>query len=483
MILFHTRALNARGAMCGSIAALGLLGATAANAQLPPEPAAAAVPAAAGDGAPARPDDALAPRYDGGIDDVDRALARSEDAVPVEAAASRARDASAGYRGVSVRGRARPEFDAAGLRFGSFHLLPSAGTDVGFNSNVFATTTGQSDIFTRPFAEVIANSDWSRNSLRLEGDLSHRYYRRFQTENGTEYRLAAIGGLDVIDRSRIGGELVHERVIVDRANVGEVQNTLEPLRYTQTLANLNGTLATGRLLTTLTGIYTDRNYRDNALLDGTPLSLAFRDYIRRQARVDLAYEVQGTQYVFVSGEIDRLRFKQRSGPFGFDSNGYQILGGVRGELTALIRGQIGLGFLHQNFPDPSLRNVAALGFDTRLEWLVTTLTTLTLTAKRDTEASAIRNDLSYVATTFSLREDHEWFRNVLLLGEVQYEVADYRATTRKDHLVRGVLGVDWLVNRHIRTGARVFDKYRTSSATLRPDFNDFGTTLSLSYAL
>jgi hypothetical protein len=466
----------------GVTAVLALFGATTAVAQVPPIPATTAPPSGADAPEPveAKPD--ALPRYDGGVEDVDRALANTENTIPLAAGQSRALGATR-YRGVSVRDRERPAYNAAGVRVGGFHLFPLAGIEDGYVSNVFATVNGRSDVFARPFAQVRANSEWNLHQLRLQGDVSNRYYSRFRSEEGTEYRLDATGRVDVTDRDRIGGEILNERVIVDRASIGELPNTRDPLRYTQTTGVLTGTVAAGRLLTTLTGTYANRDYSNNALFDGTPLNLDFRDYTRKQARIDVAYEVQGTQSIFVSAEADRRRFKERTGAFGFDTNGYEILGGVRGEITPVIRGQIGLGVLHQGFRNPTIKSSTGLGVDTRLEWLVTKLTTLTFMARRDIQTSALRTNLGYTATTFQLRIDHELLRNLLLIGQVQYQTAEYRLADRKDHLMRGLIGADWLVNRHIRVLPRAFVSRRTSSADLRPNFNAFGTTLSVAYAL
>jgi hypothetical protein len=418
-----------------------------------------------------------------GLTDVDRALAEQRAAEPIQAGLIPVD--STRFLGTTVRGRSRPEFTAPGLRLGSFRVYPTAELDLGYDANVFATSNGDGDVFATASGSVRARSDWNRHQLGLDARLSQSEYATYDTEGGTEYRLAGSGRLDIVGRNAIEAVAVRQRVIVDRANIGEIPNTLRPLRYDENIASLTGVVAGGRLLGRFGATYTQRTYEDNALFDDerTPLSLRFRDADRWEARADVGYQLRAAQTVFSSLTLDRRRSSVAiPGQPTVDSDGAQLLVGVRGELSPLIRGQVAAGVLHQNFRSPLVRDVTGLALSSRVEWLPTELTTVTVSGERSLQTSALRDDLNYIISSFDLRVDHELLRNLLLLGQLRYATADYRSSTRVDRLYSVGGGADYFISRNIRSTLRLTASRRTSSGSIRPDFNDFVTTVGAAYS-
>src|SRR4249919_203675 len=67
--------------------------------------------------------------------------------------------------GVTVASRARPDFDAPGVRVDSFVLHPLWEQGLGYDDNVFGSSDGQRGswvVGTHP--SLLVGSDWSRNS-------------------------------------------------------------------------------------------------------------------------------------------------------------------------------------------------------------------------------------------------------------------------------------------------------------------------------
>jgi hypothetical protein len=421
-------------------------------------------------------------RYDPGMEDVERAMTREQNAAPIEPGGPRAAEATR-YRGTTVRGRERPDYQAAGLPAGAFTIFPRLEIESIYDANVFATARERSDFVLQPQASVRVASNWSLHKLIVEGQVDRREYARFETENGTQYLLSAQGRLNVAGRSTIDARALRERVIIDRANVGELPNTLRPIRYDLTLGSLGGSLRSGRLTGRLLGTFSKRDYKDGQTLAGAPFDQDDRDFRRTQLRGELSYNTAAAQELFVSAEVDRRRYRVQIGPVRRDSNGIEILGGIRGEITPLIRGQLAFGVLRQNFLDPTVKTSTGLGLDTRLEWLVTELTTLTLTARREIQNSAVRTSAAYVGTDFRLQADHELLRNLLLVADAAFSTADYRASPRLDRTYEGGAGADWLLNRNLRARFRLSASKRTSNDPDRPIFNDLRTSVGVSYAL
>lgn len=421
-------------------------------------------------------------RFDYNADEVERALQRYAEGVPVQ---SRSRGAGPSRpRGTPVRDREHPEFKEQGVLLGGFLLNAQGGTNIGYDSNVRRGATEDSgDAFARIAASAALASNWGRHRLRLEGDFDRRFYSRFTTENGSQYRIAAQGRLDIVGRSHVSLDANTERVLVERSRSGEPDNLFEPVRYDEHEARLSGVYRGARLQIDGGATLGKRTYVDALTTDLLPFDQSYRDFDRRAFDVSLGYELSGANVAFVSLTTERRRYPVVSQPIRLDTTTYQILGGVRGEITPLIQGQLAIGVLRTDFADESLPDANVLATDTRLQWLPTELTTVTLSAKRDQQASARQSEGGFISTRFTLQADHELLRNVLLLAQVGYETADYRATERTDRFYEATAGADWLVNRNLRGIFRLSALKRDSGNPDRRGFSEFVMSLGVRYAL
>jgi hypothetical protein len=71
---------------------------------------------------------------------------------------------------VSVTERGRPEYDALGVRLGSFIVNPQLTTSIGYSDNVFNDNSNKkSDVYTAFEPYVNVASDWSVHQVRLTG--------------------------------------------------------------------------------------------------------------------------------------------------------------------------------------------------------------------------------------------------------------------------------------------------------------------------
>jgi hypothetical protein len=421
-------------------------------------------------------------RTDYNAAEVERALQRYAEGVPVQ---SRSRGAGPpAPRGTPVRDREHPEFSAPGVRLGGFMLKAQGGVTAGYDSNVLRDITeDRGDAFARVAGTADLTSNWGRHRLRLEGDFDRRFYSRFTTEDGSQYRIAAQGRLDVAGRSYLALNAKHERVLVERSRSGEPDNLFEPVRYDEQEAELRGAYRGARLQIDGGATLGKRTYQDALTTDLLPFDQSYRDFDRRAFDVSLGYELSGANVAFVALSTERRRYPVVSEPIRLDTTTYQILGGIRGEITPLIQGQLAIGVLRTDFADAALPDANVLAIDTRLQWLPTELTTVTLSAKRDQEASARQSEGGFISTRFTLQADHELLRNLILMAQIGYETASYRTTERTDRFYESTLGADWLVNRNLRGILRLGALKRDSGNPDRRGFNEFVLSLGVRYAL
>lgn len=85
-----------------------------------------------------------------------------------------------------------------------------------------------------------------------------------------------------------------------------------------------------------------------------------------------------------------------------DSDGYTFDVGVEFDLGGLARGEIGAGYMKQEYENPAFGTVDGFGVDGLLEWFPTQLTTITFTARRSIEDAGIAAASGYVGTGLSV---------------------------------------------------------------------------------
>ncbi|WNO54524.1 outer membrane beta-barrel protein [Stakelama saccharophila] len=419
-------------------------------------------------------------RYDYNSEVVDQALDRYAAGLPVVSD----HGSAPGMRGTPVRDRRHPEYAAPGLQLGSWKLSAQAGASVSYDSNVLrdADLDSKGDFYSRAFAVAGIASDWGRHSLGLSANFSHRFYGTYASKDGSEYSVDASGRLDVAQRSDLTLDARHSREIVEPFRSGGITGLLTQVRFDEDEVEGGGTFRGGRVELGGSAMLGRRRYVDAITVAGDRLDQSYRDYDRMRLEASAAYLLTGANAVFLSYTRDRRRYTNSIASVSPDVTTQELIGGIRGEITPLIRGQIGIGVLRSDYDDPALPTTTVLGLNSKITWLPTELTTVTLLGVREQEGSVRQSDGGYIATRFRAQVDHELLRNLLLLGQLEYEHDDYRATSRIDDIYRVTLGADWSVDHHLRNNIRIGVGRRSSNALARDSLSEFRITLGTGYA-
>lgn len=118
-------------------------------------------------------------------------------------------------------------------------------------------------------------------------------------------------------------------------------------------------------------------------------------------------------------------------------------------MTALVRGEIAVGYIHQDFDNPAFPDISGLGARGQLEWFPSQLTTVTLAAGRSVEDTPLTGAGAYVAGSVGLSVDHELLRNVILTGRLTWSQDVYEGVDREDRRVSASLGATYLISRNL----------------------------------
>lgn len=366
-------------------------------------------------------------------------------------------------RGETVMQRKRTGYDAQGLPVGSFTFFPAVTTSGTATNNVFRQSDERADAFFTGRFEGVLRSDWARHYASLDGMIEKDLHARFSTENNFNYRARASGRLDIFEMDRITLEAIQERTTQDRGNTGDILTTRRPIANDFTTVSLGGKFGgRSRLQAQAEIAYGHRQYHRAESLDGVTLDQSFRNFNDYRITGQLGYRFGALSTVFISGAHTWRRLPN-PGLVDRDVDIIEFLGGVEGEITPVIRGRLGGGYIRANFKAPTIKSQGGVAVDARLDFLVTELTTVRVSARRELRNVAGVNSSAAIATFARLGLDHELFRNVIISPGVSYEVANYVDNDRQAKLVSLDLGGRWLINQRLRVNA--LGQFRKRDAT------------------
>lgn len=361
----------------------------------------------------------------------------------------------------SVLERPRPDYDAVGIRAGSFLLLPKLTTTADFSDNIYASTSGKkSDAILLLQPEITVRSDWSRNQVELFARAATSAYASASSENATEVETRLSGRYDIGQASNINGGLGYAYLAepryqaTARAQDGTAQNATGPERYTAQTAYVGGVQAFPLVRLVEEVRLVDYRYDENGLTLAGYGGEKSRDRLEttETGRIELNSNTSTT--AFVQGDLFQRAYRQQP-PLTLlnrDSNGYDATVGLRLDLSHIVRGEFRIGYMNEDYDSSSFRSVSGLTLAGRLDYYVTRLTTVTFTADRSIGNAADPRSSGYVTTNGGIEVDHELLRNLILVGKGFYAHDDYRGIDRTDDRWTARLGGTWLINRSMGLG-------------------------------
>jgi hypothetical protein len=390
-------------------------------------------------------------------------------------------------RNVSVRERSRPDFEAIGIRRGSFVILPNAEAGAGITSNTYLSPI---DPVASPFAflrgAVLARSNWSRHSLRISGEGEVRRFVGQSARNEDRWQASAVGRLDISGVLVLEGMLTAERDFENQFS-GEALPTIAALsRYRRNFGSLKGRYTSGRVRGTW--------IVDRTSLDFSPLALrtgGFRDQSDRDrdiSRATVQVEYAQTPSIALMGQVSfaRTGFERNliSGAPNRDSDAVRALGGVNLDLAGRVRGTVSVGYTNRNYRSPLYSDASGFSFESRLEFFPTDLTTVSLGSRRTLEDSQIGNNGAFWNTNATFGIDHELLRNLILGATGQVGTQKYVDSGRRSEsfILRG--NARYLSSRRLEIRGAVSYGSRLPSADLPSNrFHEFrseaGVTLKI----
>lgn len=320
----------------------------------------------------------------------------------------------------SVLDRAQPEFDAEAMRVGTILLRPRLDVSASSDSNVFSTEENeQSDIIARIGGTVSARSDWSVHEVGAVITGHQNEYLDIGEESNFDFRSRFFGRLEATRNLSLSGAAWFEDRTESRTELSNSISNNRPIQFNRSGVSGGVRYQNERVLVTADAQIAEWDYEDTDRAGtGEVVDQDFRDHQYQSATLRTSYAVTPDLAIYGQG---RLASRDYDNPtinggqiFNRDTSSFDLQAGIDFELSSLIRGDIGVGYLEEDRDDDSLVDIDGLSVDGELVWFPSRLTTVTFDAYRRTEEQGIIQAPSSTTSSFGARVDHELKRNIII---------------------------------------------------------------------
>ena len=375
----------------------------------------------------------------------------------------------------AVRERYQPAFDPEPLRLGAF--IMNGGAELGLTGTSNATGSvdmEESDLILRYGGDVRGRSDWSNHEVGFELSAYRNDYQDLSNESFNNLLARSSGRLDVSRNLAIGGAVFVNQSAEPRFDPSNTGSLTEPIEYQRTGAELFANYRNDRVGWITRAFVTGFDYDDSTRSDGTPEDQDFRDRTTYSGSTRLSYAVSPNLAVFGQGTVTERNYYRLTGTDSRDSSGYTIDAGVDFELTALVRGEIAVGYLNEEKDSDAFDDVSGLAVDGRMSWFPSRLTTVGFDAGRRVVDTGVLESPSALQTSLGARIDHELRRSIILSAYGDYEDNDYQEIDRVDDISTFGIEGTYKMNRRVHFSAFARTSNRDSSGAAIGGDRDIG---------
>jgi hypothetical protein len=337
--------------------------------------------------------------------------------------------------GVRTPSSEAASYEPKGMPVGSFRLFPQLELDEAYNSNVYATQTGQVGSFIQYIKPTLdLRSDWSRHMLNFYGKGNFGLYSVDSMNNFFDYGFGSTGRYDITDRDwNVYGGASFNHAHEDRGSPNSTATAGQPVTtYNQISANGGYFQRFNRLSVRLDGRLDNYAYLNPGLGPSAGSIYNFdRNRTEYRESMRVGYEFSPGFEVWTRGTINQRRYFYFVDTQGFahDSNGYDVVGGVAVDLGGITSFEAFAGYLQQIYYDPRYPQVAAPTFGLIGYWNPLRELSIRPFVQRTVQESSLTSTSAYLSTAMGVDAEYAFRPNIKALGHFDYSIADYNAVS------------------------------------------------------
>ncbi len=374
----------------------------------------------------------------------------------------------------SVMSRPRPGLLPVGVPLGAFRLYPSLETRGSYDSNLYAlpgAPAGDAALLLTPRL-ALQSVETRRYAMSLVADGTMARYASRTLENNESAALVANGRVLVGRDTQLRAGITVARRIQRRGTEDEtLVGVTPPVAYREIAATVSGEQRFGALVATLGGSVGQYRY-ESTEIDGVQVPLDRNNFRSAGVNGRIAMAVGPAVGAFVSASYNDARYARSTALPTRDSSGFTLLGGVA-VASPLLRGEIGLGYIRQNFVSPAYGDLRGLAYAAKAYWSPTRLIDVRFDLGRTFQRSAIMGAAGIQIDSVAIGADYEFRRNVLVSAGLAYVVNDYRGLDLRTRRIESSLAVRYLAHARLAIVGNLstVSQARASGAALGRDYD------------
>jgi hypothetical protein len=394
-------------------------------------------------------------------------------------------DTSTVGRNVSVMQRDRPEYSSQGILIGGFIVQPSVAGGVGATNNIFQTEDDKkSDAYLNFTPRLTADTTWARNAMSAEVHGDFKRFLDYSVRNEDAFGGSVGGRYDIGVDSSINAQFGFDRYYESQYFLTTVLPGSSTIPVDTFTGTVSGTSGFGPLRLSLIGNFERQDYGTYTSFSGDTLDQDNRDRTSYAVAGQVDYAVAEGTYAFAQIGFEKVEYDTELSPgvANRDSKAVRAIAGVSLDLTQLVRGRVGVGYIRRSYRSPLFDNAGGLAVEARLEYFPSELTTVTINARRVLEDASTTVQGGFFRTGGDVRVDHELLRNLILSAVGRYEKADYGSTLGSGTIAQVQGLAKLLVSPHFSLDGNVnYARRKQDTAVAGNSFRELRGLLSARY--
>jgi hypothetical protein len=346
-----------------------------------------------------------------------------------------------------VKNRQQPGYEPVGIRAGSWMFNPALISGGFYDSNVFSSNTmKRSDVAAVFEPSLRARTLWERHGIDLKLDAQSTVYNQ---NSGLDQTNASLKGNAWFDIAHDLAVLTNFQIAHLNEGIGTLSspaNAVQPTPYNLLSGDVSLRKEFNRLTASI-GVRTDSyQFGTTRAQNGTIINQNSRDGQIYSVHSRIDYAVSST-FGWFGGVEGNERTIRGTPDHTLDSQGYRALSGFTVQLTNLISGELGAGYVQQRFVDPTIGTIDGPTYRARLTWRPTRLLDVHFNAEQLVTETADTGSVGVLTNALQLGADYELRRNVIVSLAGGYESDRFFGQLRKDHVITSDASIKYLLNR------------------------------------
>ena len=385
---------------------------------------------------------------------------------------------------ISVTERPHPEYDALGVRLGSFIVNPQLTSSIGYSDNVFNDNSNKkSDVYSSFEPYVNVASDWSVHQLRLTGAADIRRFAKQTLRDQDAWNVQGSGRVDVTRDFTVRLDAQADRTYESPFSADVVANLTVPSRYLRTFLGTRTIYDTGRSRLIGTVDRTSYDFSSVQFADGVVRDQGYRDRVTYAGTgtYELGFTPSLSLYARLEADRNNYRTARAFELPNRDSNGYRAVFGSNFDIAGVARGTVGIGYSYRSFDaSGTYRNTSGMSVEARADWFPSELTSVGVLVQR----RLIDVDLTNVGSSWDNRirvtVDHELLYNMIVTIGGEVSKREYPERSTSTNVYRAEVGSRYQVTRWLGLDANIgYGSNKPSGAGLGNPFDELRARFSI----